>query len=302
MRTFRRAAMVLTIPTGAYLAAVALLWTFQRDLIYSPDPIPYVPPSHYAMLAGVREISLRTSDGLRLTAWYAPAPAHRPTIVMFPGNGGSLRGHRYRIQHFMDARMGVLLLAYRGYSGNGGAPHEQGLYQDARAALDWLQARAVTGESIVLYGVSLGSGVATRMAAERSMGAVVLEAPYTSVADVAAARLPIVPVHWLLRDRFDSLSRIAALTEPLLVMHGDSDSVIPQALGRRLYDAANVPKEGFWPRGVGHNDLFDRGGFDAALDFIERSVKPASDYRSPPAADASPAGASPLAGAADSAG
>lgn len=255
-----------------YAAAVALLWAFQRDLMYYPDAMPPVPPSYYAMLGGVREVELETADGLTLTAWYAPGPAGRPTVVVLPGNGGSLRNSRYRLKHFKDAHMGVLLVAYRGYSGNPGTPSEHGLYADARAALDWLAAHGVDGVSTVVYGASLGSGIATKMAAERELGAVVLEAPYTSTVDVATLRLPLVPVRWLMKDRFESLARITAITEPVLVMHGDRDTVVPQGLGRRLYEAATSVKEGFWPRGVGHDDLFDRGGFETAVDFIARTV------------------------------
>jgi fermentation-respiration switch protein FrsA (DUF1100 family) len=241
--------------------------------LYSPDHTRYLPPSHYAMLPGVQEVTLATPDGLELSAWYAPAPPGRPTVVIFPGKSGSLRSQGYRLQRFKGARMGALLLAYRGYSGNAGRPTERGLYTDARSALDWLQSRGVASESIVLYGASLGSGVATRMATEDVYAAVVLEAPYTSLVDVAALRFPIIPVRWLMRDRFDSLARIKAVTEPLLIMHGDSDTVVPQRLGRLLYAAANAPKEGFWPHGVLHKDIFGRGGFDAARDFIERRIK-----------------------------
>jgi fermentation-respiration switch protein FrsA (DUF1100 family) len=255
-----------------YMAGITSLRAFQRDIMYFPDGLPRVPPSQYEMLDGVQEISFTTADGVELVAWYATAPASRPTVVMFHGNGGSLRGERYRLKHFMDARMGVLLVAYRGYSGNAGSPSEQGLYADARAALDWLEASGVASESIVLYGISLGSGVATKMAAERDLGAVVLESPYTSTVDVAAWRFPVVPVTWLMEDRFESLARIGSITEPLLVMHGDRDSVVPQRFGRRLFDAANEPKQGFWPRGLGHNDIFDNGGFDTALAFIERTM------------------------------
>src|SRR5690606_22958243 len=115
-------------------------------------------------------------------------------------------------------------------------------------------AHGVDGVSTVVYGASLGSGIATKMAAERELGAVVLEAPYTSTVDVATLRLPLVPVRWLMKDRFESLARITAITEPVLVMHGDRDTVVPQGLGRRLYEAATSVKEGFWPRGVGHDD------------------------------------------------
>src|SRR5690606_32358897 len=179
---------------ACYAVGVALLWAFQRDLMYYPDQMPPVSPSHYAMLDGVREVVLETADGLELTAWYAAAPAGRPTVVVLPGNGGSLRNSRYRLKHFKDAQMGVLLVAYRGYSGNPGTPSEEGLYADARAALDWVSAHGVDGASTVVYGASLGSGVATKMAAERELGAVVLEAPYTSTVDVAALRFPVVPV------------------------------------------------------------------------------------------------------------
>jgi fermentation-respiration switch protein FrsA (DUF1100 family) len=256
-----------------YATAVTALWAFQRDLMYFPDSAPRVAPSAYAMLEGVQEVSFTTADGLTLAAWYAPAPPDRPTVVMFHGNHGSLRASRYRLKHFKDAQMGVLLLAYRGYSGNAGVPNEQGLYTDARAALDWLEQGGVASTSTVLYGISLGTGVATKMAAERDFAAVVLESPYTSTVDVAAYRFPVVPVTWLMEDRFESLARIRAITEPLLIMHGDSDTVIPQHFGRELFEAANQPKEGFWPHGLGHNDIFDNGGFDIALKFIQRTLK-----------------------------
>jgi fermentation-respiration switch protein FrsA (DUF1100 family) len=191
---------------------------------------------------------------------------------MFHGNHGSLRGERYRLKLFRDAHMGVLLVAYRGYSGNAGTPNEQGLYADARAALDWLTQSGVASTSIVLYGISLGTGVATKMAAEREVGAVVLESPYTSTVDVAAFRFPIVPVSWLMQDRFESLTRIRMISEPLLVMHGDSDTIIPQRFGRQLFEAANEPKQGYWPHGLGHNDIFDNGGFVTALEFIGRTM------------------------------
>ncbi len=253
-----------------YVAIVALMYVFQRDMMYFPDQIRRVPPSYYPMLAGVQEIELKTSDGLKVYAWYAPAPEGRPTVTIFHGNGGSLRSQRYRLAYFKEAGMGVLLLAYRGYAGSDGRPSEDGLYVDARTALDWLNAQGVSNDAIVLYGESLGSGVATKMASEREVALVVLEAPYTSTVDVAAWRFPIVPVGWLMKDRYESLARINAVREPLLVMHGDADEVIPQTFGRRLFEAANDPKEGFWPQGVGHNDIFDNGGFLTARDFIER--------------------------------
>ncbi len=125
----------------------------------------------------------------------------------------------------------------------------------------------------MIYGESLGTGIATKVAAEREFAAVILESPYTSTVDVAAARFPFMPVSWLMKDRFESLTRIAQVREPLLVMHGEADEVIPQAFGRRLFEAANEPKEGYWPKMAGHNSIFDLGGFLTAAEFIERRVK-----------------------------
>jgi uncharacterized protein len=281
-RSRRYATVAVAAIAILYSATTFALWALQRELLYHPDTRENVPPSFYPMLAGVEELRLNTADGVELAAWYAPAPTGRPTVVVFHGNSGSLRGERYRLKYFMDASMGALMLTYRGYSGNPGSPTEEGLYADARAALDWLEARGVHPESIALYGQSLGTGVATKMASERDFGALILEAPFTSAVDVAAHRFPVVPVRWLMADRFDSLARIGAIEEPLLVMHGDADFVIPQSQARRLYAAANEPKQAFWPRGVGHNGLFDSGGFATARDFIERHIaRPAAAAPSP---------------------
>jgi fermentation-respiration switch protein FrsA (DUF1100 family) len=166
------------------------------------------------------------------------------------------------------------VLGYRGYAGSDGRPSEDGLYTDARAALTWLNANGVADSSIVLYGESLGTGVATMMATERKVASVVLESPYTSLTDVAAYQFPYLPVRWLMWDRFDTLSRVGEIKVPLLVMHGDQDVVIPQDFGRQVFAAANVPKESFWAQGRGHNDIFDNGGFITARDFIEKWFRP----------------------------
>lgn len=257
-----------------YVVIVGVLFFFQRDMMYRPDSIKRVPPSYYAMLGGVQEVELKTKDGLKVYAWYTPAPPGRPTVAIFHGNGGSLRSQRYRLAYFRDAGMGVMLLAYRGYAGSDGWPSEGGLYTDARAALDWLNGQSIADKNIVLYGESLGTGIATKMATERQVAAVVLESPYTSTVDVAAARFPWVPVGWLMSDRYDSLSRIAEVKAPVLIMHGDADEVIPQAFGKTLFDAAHEPKEGYWPQGAGHGSIFDLGGFLKAREFIERRYTP----------------------------
>ena len=149
-------------------------------------------------------------------------------------------------------------------------PTEEGLYSDARAALDFFARQGLGAERLVLYGESLGSAVAVQMATERSVAALILEAPMTSVAAVAQARYPIFPVRWLVLDRFDSLAKIGSVRAPLLLMHGERDTVVPIRFGRVLFEAANEPKEARYFTDAGHNDLQAFGAPDAVLDFLER--------------------------------
>ncbi len=252
-----------------YVLMLATLFVVQRKLIYFPDRSAPVPADH-----GVPEMSivrLATEDGLELAAWYrAPAGGGGAVVVYFHGNAGHIGGRGDKVRPYLDAGYGVLLLGYRAYGGNPGKPSEQGLYSDARAALGFLAGEGVASERLVLYGESLGTGVAVRMASERRVAAVVLEAPFTSATDVGAARFPFAPVRLLARDRFDSLSRIAAVGAPVLVLHGERDTTIPVAFGRRLLAAAVEPKEGRFYPGAGHADLYDFGAAEAVIDFLAR--------------------------------
>ena len=165
-----------------------------------------------------------------------------------------------------------MLASYRGYGGNPGTPSEAGLAADARAAVGWLADRGVEPDCLVLYGESLGSGVAVRLASQTPVAAVLLESPFSSVADVAQALYPIFPVRALLHDRFDSVARIADIGAPLLVMHGEADRTVPVRFGRRLFDAAAEPKEAWWVAGGGHVDLHRHGASQVVLDFLARHV------------------------------
>jgi len=161
---------------------------------------------------------------------------------------------------------------YRGYGGNPGAPTEAGFYADGRAALGFLEREAVTPNRLVLYGESLGSGVAVALAAEHQVAAVILEAPPTSVAEVAQCHFPFVPAARLVTDRFDSLSRISRVKVPILVLHGESDRVVPIRFGHALFKAAPEPKEGWFAPDAGHEDLARYGALDVVVAFIERRL------------------------------
>lgn len=263
----------LTAVAVFYAALVGGLFVLQRQLIYLP--MAEAPSRQQAGLQDMREVVLATSDGLALNAWYR-AGNGRPTIVYFHGNAGHI-GHRGgKVRPFLDAGWGMMLVEYRGYGGNPGSPAEEGLYADGRAALAFLEKEGVDPGALVLYGESLGSGVAVRLAAERGpvrpVGALVLEAPFTSIPDVAATHYPFVPARWLVRDRFDSEAMIAEVRAPLLVVQGERDRVVPIRLGRRLFEAARDPKEARWIADADHNDLFDHGVAALVIEFLERRL------------------------------
>ncbi len=239
---------------AGWVLIVGLMFLGQRSLLYHPDRS--LPDAAELEAEGFRPLPVRTDDGHDLIAWHRPAAEGRPTLVLFHGNAGH-HGHRLFLGAPMAARgYGVVLAPYRGYGGASGKPTEDGLVADGKATLAALGPR----ERLVLWGESLGGGVATRLAADaaaegRPVRALVLQAPFTSVHERAAELYPFVPARWLVLDRFDNLSRIAQIGTPLLVVHGEEDTVVPAAHGKRLLTAAKDPKQGVFIRGADHNDL-----------------------------------------------
>lgn len=251
----------------AYAGIVGAMYLLQRSMMYFPAQDLTTPAA-----AGAPELDtvrLRTDDGLDLVAWYRPAA--KPdgiTVLYFHGNGGHI-GHRVaKTRPFTEAGHGLLLVSYRGYGGNPGAPTEAGLFADGRAAYDFLIGEGVTAKRIAVVGESLGSGVAVYLATERVVGALMLEAPFTSAGDVGQHAYPFLPVKLLIKDPFDSLSRIGGIGVPVLVVHGERDEIVPVALGRRLFAAANEPKQGIFPPGGHHNDLEAHGVTGLELEFL----------------------------------
>jgi uncharacterized protein len=253
-----------------YAALVGGLYLFQRQLLYLPDR---ARPELFGLeQLGVREVTLITEDGLPLLSWYVPARPGRPVIAYFHGNGGHIGYRAERLLRFVREGFGVLMPEYRGYGGNPGTPSETGFYADGRAALAFLDREGVAPDRLVLYGESLGSGVAVALAVEHEIAALILEAPFTSVAEVAQCHFPFVPAARMVTDRFDSLSRIGRLKAPLLVLHGERDRVVPVRYGRKLFNAAPEPKEGWFAPEAGHEDLARYGSLDVVVAFIERRL------------------------------
>ncbi len=258
----------------SYGMVVGGLFLIQRNLIYLPDTTRPDPALYH--LPEMRVVELIAEDGVRLLSWYRPALAHeRPVIVYFHGNGGHLGYRAFKLRPYLDAGYGVLLLSWRGYSGNGGKPTESGLYADGRAALSFVRGEGVPSRRQVLYGESLGTGIAVELAMEQAesgdpVGAVVLESPFTSLSDLAAYHYPWLPVRWLIHDRYDSIDKIAAINAPLFVVHGEADRIIPVTHGKKLIIAAQEPKKAHFIDYGGHNNLYDFGVAQAVIDFISR--------------------------------
>jgi len=239
----------------------------QRKLMYFPDSTR-VAPSNFA-LTGVEERVLAAPDGTRLIAWYARARPGRPTLLYFHGNAGNLANRSERVRKYTVRGIGVFMLSYRGYSGSTGRPSERANVADAKLAYEALRKEGVAPEDIILYGESLGSGVAVQLAAEKPVGGLILDAPYTSIVDVAAGAYPFLPVRGFMFDRYETMRYLADVHAPLLVIHGEDDEIIPVAMGRAVYAAANGPKELVTFPGAGHSDHHLYGSGEEVFRWID---------------------------------
>jgi fermentation-respiration switch protein FrsA (DUF1100 family) len=249
----------------AYGGGLALLYLFQRSLMYFPDSVRTSPAA--SGLPRAEEVILSTADGERLIAWHVPPQGKRPVVIYFHGNAGALNLRAGRFGWLTDDGFGLVALSYRGYGGSSGKPSETGMLLDASVAYDFAAAR-YPPERIVLWGESLGTGVAIALAAERRVGGLILDAPFTSAADIGAAAYPFVPVRWFIKDAFRSDQRIGRVKAPLLVLHGEQDRIIPIAFGEKLFALAGEPKQMVrFPSG-GHVDLDDHGAADAVQTFL----------------------------------
>ncbi len=252
-----------------YLCGVVALFLLQRSFIFPIPPVGRTSPDA-AGFPEAEEHILTTSDGEKVIIWYVPAKPGHPVVLFFHGNGDFLAGRVSRFRGITAGGTGLVALSYRGYAGSTGKPSEQGLLNDAAAAYAFTAAR-YKPDQIVVWGFSLGTGVAVAVAADHPVGKLILEAPYTSIVDVAASMFRIVPVSWLLRDQFHSDERIARVTAPLLIMHGEKDRAISIRFGERLFALAREPKQFVrFPEG-GHDNLDNYGAIETARHFIDAS-------------------------------
>jgi fermentation-respiration switch protein FrsA (DUF1100 family) len=266
IRTRKILVGLLGVAVLGYVGAVAALYVYQRDFLYRPPETLRTAPGA-AGLAQAKEDVLLTQDGEKVIVWSVPPHEGKKVVLFFHGNGDTLALRVPRLHAVIADGTGLVALSFRGYAGSTGHPTERGLILDALASYEYAVSRYAP-ERLVVWGFSLGTGPAVALASERPIGKLILEAPYTSTADVAAADLPFIPVRLLMKDQFRSDQRIGKVHVPLLIMHGERDPAISIQFGRRLFALANTPKRFVaFPQG-GHADLDQYGASAVALQFI----------------------------------
>ncbi len=265
----------IAIAAAAVIVVLVVAWALQRRLIYFPDTRS---PTAAAVLPGAEDAVLTTVDGLELAAWYLPPSSDTSgaAVIVFNGNAGNRTNRTPLAAALARAGLGVLLFDYRGYGGNSGAPTENGLAADARAARTYLVSRQeVDAGRIVYFGESLGAAVAVALAAEHPPAALVLRSPFASLAEIARVHYPFVPARLLLMDRYPSIDTIANVPAPVLILAGEADRIVPHEQSRRLFEAAVEPKQFVLIAGADHNDPDLFGGtrlIAVTVDFLRREA------------------------------
>lgn len=262
---------LLIIVLIGYGGLLLLVYLGQRALQYFPERARTPPAA--AGLPEAEEVVLDSSGGARVIVWHIPPRGEKPVVLYFHGNGGSLRGRVDRFRALAADGTGLIALSYRGYGGSSGRPTEKGLIDDALAAYAFAAAR-YPASRLALWGESLGTGVAVALAAQKPVGRIVLESPFTSIADIAAQIYWFFPVRLLIKDSFRSDLLIGTVTAPFLILHGDKDSIVPITLGDQLYKLITAPKRFVRFPGAGHNELAAYGALEAAKQFLSEPVQP----------------------------
>jgi len=252
---------VIRIALGVYVGLMVLVYFRQTGYIYYPEKVVDLDPSNIRL--AFRDVSLATADGETITGWYVPAAneADAPVLLFLHGNAGNIAGRLGSIQTFHDLGLNVFIIDYHGYGNSTGKPTEKGTDLDADAAWEYLTGElGIAPERIIVFGRSLGGGVAVSLAARQTPGLLVVESSFTSTMDMGQRMFPYLPVRLLCRHRYDNETNIQSVKCPVLIAHGPNDITIPFAHGQRLYEEANEPKE-FITISGGHNE----GGMDSDL-------------------------------------
>ena len=249
-----------------YFLIVVLTYIFQRNLLYHPKENNYHGDK---LLVKIDKIKIKTRDNIELISWYHNKDsANYKTVLFLHGNAGSLENRIHKINHFKNMNVNFLIVAWRGFSGNKGMPTEKGLYEDARSAVNWLNLKGVNEKNIIIYGESLGTGVAIEIAQNKNFAGIILESPFTSMINAGKDKYPFLPVKILLKDKYESEKKIKNIKIPILIMHGKVDNIVPFEMGKKMYDLANKPKYFYFSEYDDHMMAYNEKLLNALKDFI----------------------------------
>jgi fermentation-respiration switch protein FrsA (DUF1100 family) len=234
----------------AYFIIILFVYFYQRNLLYHPSENNYLNDK---ITFNYEEIFIETDKKIKLKSWFIKKDLDKlKTILIFHGNAGNLFNRVYKLNELNKLDVNILLISWRGFSGNKGKPTEKNLYRDADESVKWLNNQGVISKNIILYGESLGTGVATELGTSNAFGGIILESPFTSIANAAKIYYPYLPVSIILKDRYDSIGKIKNINTPIFIMHGKMDNIVPQQMGLELFEKANNPKYSYFPEDDDH--------------------------------------------------
>ena len=235
---------------AVYLLVLLFIYFNQRNLLYHPGENNYLDDKAQF---SYKEVLIEVDQDIKLKSWLIEKDLKKyKTLVFFHGNAGNLFNRVHKLNELHKLDINILIISWRGFSGNLGKPTEKNLYQDAQKSIEWLNSKGIESKKIILYGESLGTGVAVELAQKNIFNSIILESPFTSMAKTAKIYYPYLPVNLLLKDKYDSINKIHKITKPILIMHGVKDDLVPYIMSVELFNKANEPKYSFFPKDDNH--------------------------------------------------
>ncbi len=252
----------------AYIVVLIFVYFYQRNLLYHPSENNY---QNDKIQFDYEEVFIKVNDKIKLKSWIVNKDFKNfKTLVFFHGNAGDLSNRIYKLNELDKLDINILLISWRGFSGNKGSPTEKNLYSDGLAAIKWLNKKGVNNDQIILYGESLGTGIAVEIGKKDMFNSIILESPFTSIENSAKIYYPYLPVRLLLKDRYDNISKIKTIKTPILIMHGKKDDIVPFSMGKELFEKANNPKDSYFTSEDDHMMEFNDQLLKNIKSFIEK--------------------------------